>query len=157
QGGVDGSWQPISPDVTAGILQACEHRRNDVVSAIAVAPSAPQRIYSGSTAGKIFVTKDDGATWTDVTKAPLPARWITSIAVDPSNPDTVYASFSGFSSATPGTPGHIFKSADAGGTWTQVDLALGALDAPVDSLVAHPVASNLLYAATDYGIAVTTD
>src|SRR5262249_18469126 len=97
------------------------------------------------------------ATWTDITKAPLPDRWISAIAVDPNDPDIVYASFSGFSSATPSAPGHIFRSRDAGATWSRFDSALGELDTPVDYLITHPLASDVIYAATDYGIAVTTD
>jgi MYXO-CTERM domain-containing protein len=158
--GAEGSWTPISGDLTAGATSVhCPDAKtfnvlDDTLTALAVAPSASGVIYTGSQTGRVFATRDGGATWARVDKAPLPGRWVSAIAVDPRDAGVVFAAFSGFADATPGAPGHVFRSADGGLTWEPRDL--GA-DTPVDTLVAHPLAPDLLYAGTDAGVLVTTD
>ncbi|MEP7119986.1 MAG: MYXO-CTERM sorting domain-containing protein [Byssovorax sp.] len=158
-GGTKPSWKAISKDLTGGLnsvpcVSAKGGKGDDVLSTITVAPSSPATIYTGSQGGVISVTADGGATWTNITKAPLPKRWVSGIAVDPLNADTVYAAFSGFDTSTKAAPGHLFVSTDRGGTWTKLDIGV---DAPIDALVAHPVAQGLLYAGTDLGVMVSTD
>ena len=158
-GGTKADWKILSKDLTGGLnsvpcVSAKGGKGDDVLSTINVAPSSPATIYTGSQGGVISVTADGGATWTNVTKAPLPKRWVSGIAVDPVNADTVYAAFSGFDTSTPTTPGHLFVSTDRGGTWTKLEVGF---DAPLDALVAHPVAQGLLYLGTDLGAMVTTD
>jgi hypothetical protein len=158
-GGTAKGWKAISPDLTGGTSSvSCVTGKggqgDDVLSTITVAPSSPATIYTGSQGGVIQVTADGGATWTDITKAPLPGRWVSGIAVDPVNADTVYAAFSGFDTSTPKAPGHLFVSTDRGGTWTKLDTGV---DTPIDALIAHPVAQGLLYAGTDLGAMVSTD
>jgi MYXO-CTERM domain-containing protein len=152
-------WKPMSDDVTAGKMTVdCSHvttvELDDVLTTLVVAPSSPTTIYTGSQAGAIFATTDGGTTWTRMDKAPLPARWISGIAVDPIDPKTLFVSFSGFDAATPGRPGHVFRSTDGGNTWAPRDVGM---DIPVDTLIAHPVAKDLLYAGTDFGALVSTD
>lgn len=160
EGGVASSWKAVSPDLTAGeVSVACPDAQSfgkldDGLTTIAVAPGAPGVLYTGSQSGRMFTTKDGGANWTRIDKAPLPGRWVTAIAVDPRDPAIVFASFSGFGDNTPGAPGHVFRSADGGSTWELRDIPA---DTPVNSLVAHSLASDLLYAGTDGGVLVTTD
>ncbi len=159
EGGTEESWKAISKDLTGGPgTVACVGSKGgkgaDVLSTITVAPSSPATIYTGSQGGVISVTANGGSTWTKISKAPLPQRWVSGIAVDPINADTVYAAFSGFDTSTPTTPGHLFVSTDRGATWTKLDTGV---DAPIDALVAHPVAQGLLYAGTDLGAMVSTD
>jgi MYXO-CTERM domain-containing protein len=159
-GGTKDSWKAISPDLTAGKKSvkcpdaASFGAADDTLTAVAVAPSAPGILYTGSQTGRISASVDGGLTWTRVDKAPLPSRWVSSLAVDPRDGNIVYAGFSGFDASTPATPGHVFRSTDAGGTWEARGIGM---DTPVDTLLAHPVASDLLYAGTDFGVLVTTD
>lgn len=154
------TWQALSEDLTSGEKSvACPDAADfplldDGLTAVTVAPGAPSVLYTGSQAGWIFATTDGGATWSRVDKAPLPKRWVSAIAVDPRDARVVFAAFSGFDEGTPGAPGHVFRSADGGATWSPRDIGE---DIPVDALLAHPVASGLLYAGTDVGVLVTTD
>lgn len=153
-------WAAVSDDLTAGSSSVkCPDAKefsklDDALTVIAVAPGDPRTIYTGSQAGVVSATSDGGTTWTRVDKAPLPGRWVSGIAIDPRDPRTVYAAFSGFDDATPGAPGHVFRSSDGGHTWEPRDIPA---DVPVDALLAHPVGSDLLYAGTDAGVLVTTD
>ncbi len=157
QGGTTASWKAISPDLTAGPGGlACTFgvQSDDVLSAIAPARSDASTIYTGSQGGVLERTTDGGATWTKVSKAPLPARYVSGIAVDPYDAKRVYAAFSGFSKDTPATPGHVFASIDGGETWSAADTPG---DEPIDSLLAHPAGPGLLYAGTESGVLYTED
>lgn len=159
-GGVKSSWKAVSADLTAGKGSVdCTGAKgfpdfDDVLSAIAVAPSASSTLYTGSQAGVVSASTDGGATWATISKAPLPGRWVSGLVVDPADSKVVWVSYSGFDSATPDAPGHVFRSADGGATWEMRDIGV---DTPVDSLAGHAVASDLLYAGTDHGTLVTTD
>jgi autotransporter-associated beta strand protein len=101
----------------------------------------------------IYVTKDLGLLqagglpgWS-ADRAPAGAQTIVDLAVDPTDRDTVYAISSGFT----GTPGTrvVFKSTDAGRTWT--DISAGLPDSPASRL-AIDARYNNLYLATDRGV-----
>lgn len=158
--GAAGSWKALSGDLTAGEISVpCPDAKafgklDDALTALAVAPSDNRVIYTGSQAGWIFGSRDGGATWDRLDKAPLPGRWVTALTVDPRDARVVFASFSGFGDATPGAPGHVFRSADGGLTWALRDIPA---DTPVNTVLAHPTAADLVYAGTDAGVLFTTD
>src|SRR5262252_1598626 len=78
--------------------------------------------------------------WT--TNGPNDAAIINSIAVDPSNPLTVYAA----SSKTTPLDGKVFKSTNGGGSWTPTTTGLPG--SSVDIIVVDPSNSNTLYVGT---------
>lgn len=146
------SWAPISGDLTKGPESL--HGRA-AISTIAVAPSDPRTIYVGTSDGNVQVTANQGRTWNNVTKYPLPNRWVSDIAVDPHNPRVAYVVFNGFDTHTPNSPGHVFKTTDRGQTWQNVSGNLP--DIPVLSIVLDPDHSGTLYIGTDIGVFRTVD
>ncbi len=134
-----GSWSRISNDLTRG---------SGTLSVIAIAPSNSSVIYTGSDDGGVFVSTDGGSTWT-ARHAGLPQRSVGGIAVDPNNPGTVYVGLQGFGS------GHVYRSTNYGASWTNISGNLP--DTPVNFLIVNPIAPNMLIAATDTGVFVTTD
>lgn len=146
---VDGgtSWAPASLSGGTGNI-----------TALAVAPTTPARVWAGTAVGRIELSTDGGVTWTNRTTAALPGRFITSIAVSPTDHNTVYVSFSGFSAATPA--GHIFKSIDGGVSWSNsgTTRAPSALpDIPVNSIAINPMNASVVYAGTDVGLYTSLD
>jgi photosystem II stability/assembly factor-like uncharacterized protein len=133
------------------------------VSAIAIAPSNSNIIYAGTSTGRIWKSTNGGTTlagWTNITHAPLPNRYLTDIAVDWKNPKIVVVSFSGFESATPTAPGHVFRTADGGATWTDISGA-SALPTSLPNIPANAVALDAqnaatIYVGTDIGMFITT-
>ncbi|HEX8184237.1 MAG TPA: hypothetical protein VF747_05785, partial [Blastocatellia bacterium] len=131
-------------DLTKGVTT----RGADVLTAISVARSDSNIIYTGSAFGRAMVSKDGGASWTDIT-AGLPDRFITSIAVDSASPANAYLTVSGFES------GHVFKTTDTGATWT--DISGNLPDIPVSAALIDPVNPNTIYLGTDIGVFRSTD
>jgi hypothetical protein len=89
----------------------------------------------------------------DTLAANAPNRFVSGIYVDPADANHAWVSYTGFSAATPTTPGHVFSvtyDPDAGtATWTSLDKDLG--DLPITAIVRDD-ASDTLYAGTDYGV-----
>jgi photosystem II stability/assembly factor-like uncharacterized protein len=90
--------------------------------AVAGHANRPWEYYAGTTGGGVFKTMDGGTTWAPITDKYFGGT-IGSIAVSESNPDVVYVG----TGETPirGNVSHgdgVFKSTDAGKTWTYAGL-----------------------------------
>ncbi|TMF25461.1 MAG: DUF11 domain-containing protein [Chloroflexi bacterium] len=162
----DVHFKTISPDLTSGCTGAAPNgARGCFISAIGIGGGTG--VYTGSDDGLVFFSPDamvsDNPTWTRLDlhsqgagdKHSLPARPVAWIAVDRSNNRVAYLGYNGFNAATPHQPGHVFKTADAGQSWT--DISGNLPDSPVNSLTIDPSFPNTLYAATDVGPMVTYD
>ncbi|HRC84331.1 MAG TPA: hypothetical protein PK413_01835 [Thermoanaerobaculia bacterium] len=108
--------------------------------------------------GALRVTIDGGTNWTDWDASnQVPERGITDIAFDPSNPSIAYVTLSGFDEATPGFPGHVFRTTNAlsgSATWTDIS---PPANLPANSIVVDPRTPATLYLATDQGVWYSTD
>jgi hypothetical protein len=126
-----------------------------VMSAIAVAPGAPDRVAAGTTKGDVLSTRqalaaDSLTNW----PASRPRDgWVTSVAFDSQNPDTVYATYGSFGGS------HVYRSRDGGGTWQALDGSGDSVlpDIPVHSIAIDPDDSSRLYLGTDLGVLVSVD
>lgn len=144
------SWTPISGDLTTGT-------NSPTISSIAVAPSDSNRVYVGTSDGRVQTTANatagGTAIWTDITGT-LPNRAVSQVVVDPNNGSTAYAVMSGFTFGSD-TQGHVFKTINAGVSWT--DISGNLPNIPADDLVVDPDVLNWLYVATDIGVYGTTN
>jgi len=122
------------------------------IRAVAVHPSDPLTIYIGVSYGGIWKTTNGGESWTDVGDYNIDVTTFGSIAIDPNNPDIIYAgtgAVRAFSNSRQYGKG-LFKSTDAGFSWTKATEDLGPLTFFGD-LVVSPHNSNILYAALGGG------
>lgn len=132
------------------------------LSAIAAHPSLANNqeiVWVGASDGAIQVTTNanagTNATFTNLTKAPLPNRFLTDIALDRNNTLRAVITFSGFNSVTPTTPGHVFLTTNQGQSWT--DISGNLPDVPVTSAAIHPNDPFTIYIGTDLGVFQTTN
>lgn len=140
-----GSWTAASTLVPAGAR----------VSAIAALPGDGDVVLAGTTAGDILRTDSagsaGGSTQWDVTRPR--DGFVSSLAPDPADPATVYATYAGFGGA------HVWRSRDGGASWQAIDGAgaTGVPDAPVHVLAVDPTDSDTLLLGTDLGVLVSLD
>jgi hypothetical protein len=129
------------------------------VAALARAPSDTGTLWAATNGGRVFVTHNAdnanpaGVQWKrlDSLVTNDPQRSITSIFVDPNNPNHAWISYTGYDFNTPTEPGHVFSvNANNGVSWTNLD-GTGLADLPVTSVVFDSVTGDL-YASTDFGV-----
>lgn len=144
-----GSWAPVSSDLTDNL--------GSTLTTIAVAPSDSNTVYAGTDDGVVHVTSNAtagaGASWTQANTG-LPRRYLSQVAVSPTDPATAYATFSGFTGFGD-TLGHIFKTVSLGSSWT--DISGNFPDIPVNDIAIDPDIPGTLYIATDIGVFSTDD
>ena len=120
------------------LLLACGSRESAVVS-IALHPSNPNIVYV-ATNDAVHKTRDGGATWEQFPA--FTARRVTTLAIDPKLPATVYA----------GTMGDaIYKSPDGGQHWLPHNVGLKEHVSFINEIIFHPQNTELLYLATTVG------
>lgn len=94
------------------------------VSAVAGIPGNAAVYYMGSPGGGVWKTVDSGVVWTPIMDK-VPVASIGAIAVAPSNPDVIYVGTGDVSlvGAAVNMGNGVYKSTDAGRSWTHVGLA----------------------------------
>lgn len=142
------SWTAISPDLTNG--GGGVNVTWGTITTIAAAASNDQYIYAGTDDGNVWRTSNGGANWTKISEE-LPVRWVTRLAVDPSDEEIVYVTLSGFryDSYLP----HVYRSTDGGENWE--DISGDLPDAPVNDIIVDPSVDSTIYIATDFGVYAT--
>jgi len=91
--------------------------------AVAGHASQPDTFYSGSVGGGVWKTENSGRTWYPISDEGIPIGSIGAIAVAPSNPDVVYVGTGEPDIRSQNSYGiGMFKSTDAGKTWTHIGL-----------------------------------
>jgi photosystem II stability/assembly factor-like uncharacterized protein len=129
------TWTPIFDD-----------QPTQSIGAIAVAPSDPRRLYVATGEGLqrpdlsvgngVYRSDDGGETWENT--GIEDGQQIPALAVDPGNPDRVFAAVLGHPYG-PNEERGVFRTTDGGATWERVlflDADTGAYDVDVDP--AHP-------------------
>jgi photosystem II stability/assembly factor-like uncharacterized protein len=144
------TWQEISPDLTT---KNPSEKGTGVIQTIA--PSAPQpgMIWVGSSGGVVQLTRDHGATWTNVTPAELPATAdVTLIEASSTDANTAY-----LIGAAPADPRpYVFRTRDGGKTWQKIVNGLPE-KAIARTIREDPQRKGLVYGGTETGVYVSFD
>jgi uncharacterized protein (TIGR03437 family) len=121
---------------------------------IVINPVDPKIIYAGSVAGGVWKTTNAGASWFPTTDL-IPTDYISTLAIDPKEPNTLYAG-TGESYSGDGRQGlGILKTSDAGATWARLPATANSNFYYVYKLVITP--GGNIYAATRTGVWLSTD
>jgi hypothetical protein len=103
-------WRPVGP------------MRGGRTCAVAGHRSHPYTFYIGVCNGGVWKTTDAGTTWTPIFDD-QPTQSIGALAIAPSDPNIIYVgSGEGLPRPDLSVGDGVFKSADAGRTWTHVGL-----------------------------------
>ncbi len=125
------SWQPIGPPDGATVLS------------LAYAPSRPAVVYAGLAGGGVHRSDDGGLTWKPAGSG-LGNPVVSSLAVDPANPDAVYAA----------TERGFFRSTDGGRSW-QTAPTVNVLKA--HAVAVDPADPRVVYLGTAMGLFRSTN
>ncbi|HEX8292158.1 MAG TPA: carboxypeptidase regulatory-like domain-containing protein, partial [Pyrinomonadaceae bacterium] len=129
------------------------------VTKVVVDPSHPSTVYAATNRG-LFKSVDGGTNWAPSNNGLSPFG-ITpqprSLALDPTNSATIYASVSSLG-------GGVYKTTDGGANWTNSSTGLTAnvngltVTPVVNALLVDPASPSTVYAATNaFGIFKSTD
>lgn len=102
----------------------------------------------------LFKTTDGGQTWKNVLPHVSENTGVTDVVIDPDNPDTLYAATwqrrrHVFTYISGGPESAIYKSTDAGATWTKLKSGLPGDDMGRIGLAIAPSDSSILYATIE--------
>jgi photosystem II stability/assembly factor-like uncharacterized protein len=161
------SWEIISPDLarphpgiprTLGNLaakdQAAEKQRG-VIYALAPSFKNINTLWAGTDDGLIWLTRDGGKNWKNVTPPELTA-WskVTQIAASHFDDTSAYASVSRF--RIDDLRPYIYRTHDGGKTWRLITRGLPS-DVPVDTVREDPIRKGLLFAGSETAVWVSFD
>lgn len=115
------------------------------INTVAVNPQNEDIIYAGFSGGGVFKTTDGGTTWIPIFDDQAFLS-IGDIVIDANDPNTIYVgtgdpNISGYPYIGDG----VYKSTDAGKTWTNIGLSEQRI---TSKIILHPSESNTLYVST---------
>jgi photosystem II stability/assembly factor-like uncharacterized protein len=137
-----GTWREIGPSNIGG-------RTRQLV----FEPGNPNVMYASAVAGGVWKSTNGGQSWVQLTDLAIPNIAVNSFAIDPRSPRTLYAGTGeGYFNGDGVRGAGIFKSTDAGGTWSRLPATATADFHYVNDVVVSPRNSNRLYATTRTGL-----
>jgi photosystem II stability/assembly factor-like uncharacterized protein len=134
------SWKPVSPVLDGSPVTAIEVPRAD-----------SDLVYVGTEKGSFYRSTDGGQTWSDnLAGSRLPGKIITRIETRPQDGRLVFLTVGGTGDS------HVFRSGDAGTSWTDVDH--GRLpDVPHQAIAFRTDRPYTLFVASDTGVFQSAD
>jgi hypothetical protein len=152
-----GTWAPLGPTPVTGSFYG--RTNTGRVDSVAVVPSGASagEILIGTAGGGVWSSTDGGKTWQTHTDQASTGLAIGALAVDPSNPSTIYAGTGEANNCGDCFyGGGVLKSTDGGQTWTVQNP--GGIFTGVDfaSLAVDPRTGDV-YAGTTNGLFVSAD
>jgi photosystem II stability/assembly factor-like uncharacterized protein len=134
------SWRSIGPP------------RGGRSIAVSGVKGRPKEAYFGAVGGGLWKTTDAGENWAPVTDGQIGSSSVGAVAVSESNPDLVYIGMGESCIRGNIMPGDgVYKSTDAGKTWTHVGFR--ASDA-ISKIRIHPARPDVVFVASfgKYGV-----
>jgi photosystem II stability/assembly factor-like uncharacterized protein len=177
---VDGGqrWKIISPDLSTndpvkwnaekpgGLTRdATGAETHCSITAISESPLVPGLVWAGTDDGNLQVTRDGGATWTNVRKnvSDVPeGTWVSSVEASHFDAGTAYVTFDGHRSGD--FRSWMFKTTDGGATWTNLSAGFPQRVSPASPhghslyVVREGLRNpNLLFAGSEFAVFISLD
>ncbi len=138
------------PTLDAGVLSGLGARNigsaqmsGRVAAVAAVVENGKTTVYAGAASGGVWRSLDGGTTFRPVFDK-NPVQSIGAVAIDPQNPKTVWVGTGeGWTRNSTSIGDGIYKSTDAGATWTNMGLPDSER---ITKILVHPKSSDVVYA-----------
>jgi len=158
------TWTEASPDLTRNekskqgkgggpyTNEAVGAENYGTLAYVIESPHEKGVIWTGSDDGYVYVTRDNGASWQNVTPAGLQECLINAIEVSPFDKATAYIATTRykFNDHTPG----MYKTTDYGKTWTKINKGIPS-NAFTRVVREDDTRKDLLFAGTELGIFIS--
>ena len=139
-------WVPVGTSTLDGHVSGR-------ATCIAFSRDTNPAIYLGTASGGLWKSIDNGQNWVSLSDS-----WKTlavgGVAVDPNNPNTIYAGTGEANGASSGYSIGIYKSTDGGLNW---QLLTGSGSSVTCQMMVNPANSNFVYQATEAGVFLSKD
>jgi photosystem II stability/assembly factor-like uncharacterized protein len=147
------TWEKLTGDLSYGDKAKIGDIPHQLVITISESPKKKGLIYTGTDDGRLYVSIDDGKEFRELT-AGLPKRqWIAKVVASQFDEATVYVAQQGRYDEDFAV--RLYKSTDYGKTFRSI--AGNIPGGPMNMIREDPVNPNVLYAANDFGVYVTTN
>jgi len=162
------TWEEASPDLTLAIdrdtlqimgMSVTDETlsRNDGISTygnittVTESSFSPDLLYVGTDDGNVQITRDGGATWTNLTPnlSGLPPRtYVSSLVASEASEGRVYATFDGHRNDD--LNAYVYVSEDFGESWGSI--VAGLPNESVNRIREHPRTHELLFVGNEVGV-----
>lgn len=165
------TWERISPDLTANdpryratisgepiTIDVTGEEMYATLYSIRESPVAAGVIWTGANDGPIYVTRDGGRSWSNVTPRDLPPGGrVQNIEPSPRRPGAAYVAVLRYLLGD--FQPYIYKTEDYGKSWIRLTNGRNGIpaDAPTRVVREDPDRPGLLYAGTEFGMYVSFD
>ena len=130
----DANWKELGPFKPAEHLNNVEKKYYETNHAstlsLNIAPYDPNVMWVSTYGSGIWKTWNGGQSWIPISRNSLPGSEIAAFAVDPYNPNMLYATVDAHYTSTFG----LYKTTDGGGNWWKMQ----NLSSPLSSIIIHP-------------------
>jgi photosystem II stability/assembly factor-like uncharacterized protein len=160
------TWNTISPDLTrenpgepAALARFADSdplygKHRGVIYSLAPSYVDAKLIWAGTDDGLVWVTRDGGTHWRNVTPPEL-GPWSRVTQIDASHFDGATAYVSVSRQRLDDSSPYIYRTHDGGATWQPVVSGIG--EEPVNTVREDPVRRGLLFAGTEKTVYVSQD
>lgn len=167
------TWETISPDLTNWERHKQLHQHPPggpltydqtgveiygVVFALAESPHEPGVLWAGSDDGLIHISRDNGASWQDITPPGVPLHsTVNEIVPSPHAPGRAFAVIHRY--RMDDFRPYIYRTDDYGTQWTLLTDGTNGIpaDYPTRTIQEDPGRRGLLYAGTEFGLFISFD
>ena len=142
-------WTAISGDLTNGGKKG--NVAYGTLTSISESPFQFGLMYTGSDDGLVYITKDAGGSWTNVSSTFPKDLWVSRVIASQHKKERVYVTLNGYrwDDFTP----YVFISDNYGQTWKNISSNIPF--SPVNVIREDPKNENILYLGTDNGAYVS--
>jgi photosystem II stability/assembly factor-like uncharacterized protein len=156
------TWIKISPDLTRENPSSFT-REGATITTLSESSLKPGLLAAGTDDGNIWLTRDDGKSWEEISEnipgLPIystikPHPWVSRVELSHHHPGTVFAAFDGHRNDDFSV--FLYMTRDFGQTWTSIGDSLPE-GAPVNVIREDPVNGNLIYTGTENAVYASFD
>ncbi len=164
------SWEVISPDLTTDDPETQQHSGAPIthentggeifntIFAFEESWYEENLLWVGTDDGKVWVSRDAGGDWTDITPPGMPPRGtVNNIELSAHNPGRILVPVKRY--MLDDWEPYVFATSDYGASWMRLTTGTNGIpaDTPVRIVREDPDVPGLLYAGTEFGLYVSFD